>query len=243
MGAQPWDDSCLYHFVIVKPPPDPSDILLTLVQENKTRRWSRQAIAGVVGGGVGIMIFTILMKTLVMKQPVDDWPSIVSFAALIIGATAFSTQHRNALKSAREMADPRFVGFFAEALCTSMDKEIIEACEMGLMASLPHVRTATDIPDDQLGFLYKLVSPTRSPQLNREVLEVIRRVGGSEGVAPLESFREQMANSKALDARSLHDLTSMVLADLKIRAARGIIESRTSSDTTEAATTRISADA
>jgi|GEM_PF-4304626 len=199
-------------------------------------------IAGIVGGGVTIMIFMVFFKWLVLKQPLDDWPSVVSFAALIFGATAFSTQHRNALKSAREMADPRFVGFFAEALCTSMDKEIIEACETGLMASLPTVRAATDIPDDQLGFLYKLVSPTRSPQLNREVLEVIRRVGGSEGVAPLESFREQMANSKALDARSLHDLTSMVLADLKIRAARGIIASKTTSLPSAATEERISVD-
>ncbi len=206
---------------------DPTDILLTLVQENKTRRWSRQAIAGVVGGGVGIMIFTILMKTLVMKQPVDDWPSVVSFAALIVGATAFSTRHRDALKSARQLADPRFVGFFAEAMNTSMDKEIIEACETGLLASLPLVRNSSEIADDQLPFLYKLVSPARSPKLVREVLEVIRRVGGSEGVAPLESFREQMVKSDKVDAPSLHDLTSMVLADLKLREARAIISGRT----------------
>lgn len=208
-------------------PPDPSDILLTLIQENKTRRWSRQAIAGVVGGGVGIMIFTILMKTLVMKQPVDDWPSVVSFAALIVGATAFSTRHRDALKSARQLADPRFVGFFAEAMNTSMDKEIIEACETGLLASLPLVRNSSEIADDQLPFLYKLVSPARSPKLVREVLEVVRRVGGSEGVAPLESFREQMVKSDKVDAPSLHDLTSMVLADLKLREARAIISGRT----------------
>lgn len=206
---------------------DPTDILLTLVQENKTRRWSRQAIAGVVGGGVGIMIFTILTKTLVMQQPVDDWPSVVSFAALIVGATAFSTRHRDALKSARQLADPRFVGFFAEAMNTSMDEEIIEACETGLLASLPLVRNSSEIADDQLPFLYKLVSPARSPKLVREVLEVIRRVGGSEGVAPLESFREQMVKSDKVDAPSLHDLTSMVLADLKLREARAIISGRT----------------
>lgn len=173
------------------------------------------------------MIFTILMKTLVMKQPVDDWPSVVSFAALIVGATAFSTRHRDALKSARQLADPRFVGFFAEAMNTSMDKEIIEACETGLLASLPLVRNSSEIADDQLPFLYKLVSPARSPKLVREVLEVIRRVGGSEGVAPLESFREQMVKSDKVDAPSLHDLTSMVLADLKLREARAIISGRT----------------
>jgi hypothetical protein len=210
----------------VPTPTDPTDILLTLVQENKTRRWSRQAIAGVVGGGAGIMIFTILMKTLVMMQPVDDWPSVVSFAALILGATAFSTRHRDALKSARQLADPRFVGFFAEAMNTSMDKEIIEACETGLLASLPLVRNASEIPDDQLGYLYKLVSPTRSPRLIREVLEAIRRVGGSEGVTPLEIFRDQMAKSSAVDAQSLHDLTSMVLAEIKLRTAREIIEAK-----------------
>lgn len=205
---------------------DPTEILATLVQENKTRRWSRQAIAGVVGGGVGIMLLTILMKTLVMKQPMDDWPSVVSFAMLIVGATAFSTRHRDALKSARQLADPRFVGFFAEAMNTSMDKEIIEACEAGLLGSLPLVRNSSEIADDQLPFLYKLVSPARSPKLVREVLEVIRRVGGSEGVAPLESFREQMVKSDKVDAPSLHDLTSMVLADLKLREARAIISGR-----------------
>lgn len=217
-------------------------ILAVLIEENRKRREGRKWLFWLLGGGTVVLLILMLINFLVSGRRPEDISSLASLVAMIGVSAAFTSSHRAALESAKKLADPRFAGYFAEALSTAQERDVKEICTLGLLNSLPLVQNAAEIEDSQLGYLYRLVKPTQEPKLLFEVLEAIRRVGGSEGVAPLEIFRDHMAKSSAVDAQSLHDLTSMVLAEIKLRTARKIIESRSLVTTPPDSEERVSVD-
>jgi hypothetical protein len=204
----------------------PEELLQILAAENETRRRNRKLLFSCLVGGAALLIGLQLISWLIKGKAPDDFGSVLSLAALIGAGMSFTGRHQAALRSAQRMADPRLAGFLVEAYATNGEKPIEQAAREGLLRSLPMLDDPEMLDPYQRGLLYKIPGPRADKELTSAALGAIGRVAGPEAIPYLERFRAQTEGNKDPERRRLADLALQILPDVRIRAARAIIERR-----------------
>lgn len=207
-------------------PETAEEALSVLIEENRKRRYNRKVLAWTFGGGFALLIGLHLILWLVKGKAPDDIASMASMMGLIGAAAAFTPRHKAALRAAERFEDPRLVGFLLEARHTADAKDTLEACEAGLMRSLPKLEDPEMLDPYQRNLLYRLLNAKKSPALVELGLEAAVRTAGSEAIPALERFRTEAEKSENGEMRRLGARALQILPDLRIRKARAIIEER-----------------
>lgn len=208
----------------------PEEILSVLADENRKRRQGRTALYSTLTLGFGIL--TLLYLALwITKGQGPDVTTFFSLAGLLGIGVAVSGRHKQALQSASKLARPEFVGYLAEAYATSDEKDVYEPAREGLILALPLLQDAEMLDAKQRGYLYGQLGTHRPIRLVREVLGAIHRVAGAEALPYLERFHLSAGKHQDAEWRRLGERALQILPDVRIRVARGIIESKSSEAT------------
>lgn len=220
-----------------EPSADAQQVLDALEQEGKKYRARRKwRLWLACGWGLTLLLLLALNKFFDVQVP-GYVEFIVNLALPCLGYTSLS--HRWALKKAARNGDKETAPFLLEALVMP-DKEIRKAAQWSLTKSLP---TLTD--DDQSifdpyqrGILYRQLGALvtsrfgpNGPPFIEAVLNAIHRTGGAEAVPYIEDF-EQRARRRGGAWRKLADHALLVLPDLRMRAAKQIIDKKVDEVTT-----------
>ena len=205
------------------------DLLATLATENKKRRENIRTFNWFFGILVGAVVLLQLALWFSGKSP-SDFTSYSSLFVLIGAGAAFTGTHKAALRRLEELAIPESAGFLVEAYATSLERDVTEVSERALLKALPLVNDAESFDDYQRGLLYKSLKKTKSADLAEAILDVTRRIGGSEAIPYLEEFRGIAAKRKGAEWERLSNRALGALPDLRLRVARAIIEQKVRED-------------
>ena len=209
------------------------DALRVLAEENAKRRKGRNALVWSLGIGLSVLAILILAVWIWKGRP-PDLTSLTSLLVLGGAAASFTASHRAALTASAQFEDPRLVGFLLEARITSEEKDINEATEAGLAKSLPLLDDPELLDPYQRHLLHRFLNQTQNKELARLTLGAIKRVSGKEAIPTLEAFREAKSKAKDPEWQRIGEAALLVLPDVRLRAARKIIESRSEEAKAEA---------
>lgn len=210
---------------------DLSLLLKALKAEGEKRRKNAVAIRQIIVGIVSMYIVTTVILFIIKgKVEFSSVASMFTLFALAASGVAVSQSHTRALKEASCWKDPRLVPHLLEVLDAN-DEEIKSEAKKGLHVLLPSITEAKafEFTSHQLDALAKLtqLGPAHKSDdllLAAKAVSALGKVGRVESLAVLDT----LADSSDLTKKAGNFEASLLQAraDLRLRLAREIVESR-----------------
>ncbi len=158
--------------------------------------------------------------------PSDFFNTSSCFAGLGGVGLGVSSTHRKALELASESEDPGVTNYLLEAASFPVSG-VASMAQQALVPRFEALVLRDKFDPETLQRLDLSLLSALSSKYANGVLEVIRRVGGRESIPMLEKFiGEPILKSKRSWKANSNTLARTVLADVRIRVAKGIIEER-----------------
>lgn len=213
------------------------EVLRILREEGEKRRKSavamRQVIIGIVGALLGIQVILGFIKG---KFEFSTVSIIFSLIAVTAAGTAVSKGHNDALKLAKTWQDPLLVPHLLEVMDAN-DEEIKKDARAGLGILLPKVTEehASAFSSHQLkalGALTKLTAGAKEEEvlLAAKAVAAIGKIGSAENLPDLDALAA--ASPAGAEMNPLEASALQARADLRMRLAKQIVDSRSESLTT-----------
>lgn len=203
------------------------EVLAALRTESDKHRRNQRTTHGVMFGLLGLVLVLTLVQFATGEFESDFFTTMLpSWVAIFSGAAALSATHKAALKAAAELRDPMLAGYLVEALKDAQEKELKQVCRSTLLDVLPRIgpehREAFDA--FQLNLLYGNLKSNSDREVVAACLQATHAIGGREAIPALEALAERA--DKKPDWSPLAERARQALPDLRIRAAREIVEKR-----------------
>lgn len=206
-------------------------LLKALKEEGEKRRKNAVAIRQIIVGIVSMYIVTTVILFIIKgKVEFSSVASMFTLFALAASGVAVSQNHTRALKEASFWKDPRLVPHLLEVMDAN-DEEIKSEAKKGLLVLLPSVTEsqALEFTSHQLDALAKLtqLGPARKSDdlmLAAKAVSALGKVGRVESLAVLDALADSSDFTKK--AGNFEASLLQARADLRLRLAREIVESR-----------------
>lgn len=159
------------------------------------------------------------------KIPDSLMTSFSSFTSLIGAGAAMSSNHKKALRLAKDNMDARLTGYFIEAL-SSQDREIVALARETLGERLNHLTPEEyqELREDQRERLGQSIAAFHDANYLRSAVSAVSRCGGKEMLKPLETASSHALPKKGRsDFQKVQTEAKLALADIRMRVAKGII--------------------
>lgn len=213
------------------------DVLRILKEEGEKRRTTatsmKQIVFGIVGALLAIQTFLSIVSGRFEFSNVSIVFILIAAAA---AGTAVSKGHNDALKLAKTWQDPLLVPHLLEVMDAN-DEEIKKDARAGLAILLPKVTEehASAFSLHQLkalGALTKLTAKAKEEEvfLAAKAVAAIGKIGSAENLPDLDALAA--ASPAGAEKNPLEASALQARADLRMRLAKQIVDSRSESLTT-----------
>ncbi len=190
-------------------------------QRNKQRKM-------VLSCAVGVMCVVVVAFILNLVTTGKGSPNLTTMSpiliSLIVVTTVYSQRHKSLVAELAARKDPRILGDLLEA-SESTDNEVLKLAESALPDILPiWLEGDQELSPEDRSRLYKLLDTGRPVELVESVMSAMQQIGGLESVSYLENFKRKTENHKMTRWQRLSTRALEVLADVRMREAKRIID-------------------